>query len=70
MSDSSSTSSGGIGICGMTFIVFLVLKLAEYGPVASWSWWYITAPLWGPLAALMTFMLICGLVYAIKTAFS
>jgi hypothetical protein len=29
------------------FIVFLTLKLAEIGAVASWSWWAVTAPLWG-----------------------
>jgi small Trp-rich protein len=28
------------------FLVFLVLKLAAIGPVAGWSWWWITSPLW------------------------
>jgi small Trp-rich protein len=45
MSNSSSSSSG-IGIVGMIFIVLLFLKLAEIGPVADWSWWWITSPLW------------------------
>jgi len=48
MSNSSSSSSGGIGLCGMVFIVFLILKLAEIGQVATWSWWWVTAPLWMP----------------------
>ncbi len=26
------------------FVVFLVLKLTE---VIDWSWWWVTAPLWG-----------------------
>lgn len=43
MSDSSS-SSGGIGLFGMMFIVFLTLKLTGY---INWSWWWVTAPLWG-----------------------
>ena len=43
MSDSSSSSSG-IGLFGMTFIVFLVLKLTGH---ITWSWWWVTAPLWG-----------------------
>lgn len=43
---SSSNSSGGIGICGLLFIVFLVLKLAGIGAVATWSWWWVTCPLW------------------------
>ena len=29
------------------FVVFLVLKLCN---VVSWSWWIVTAPLWGSLA--------------------
>lgn len=51
---SGSAASGGIGLCGLTFIVFLILKLAEVGQVASWSWLWVTAPLWGPFALVMT----------------
>jgi len=29
------------------FLVFLVLKLTH---VIAWSWWWVTAPLWIPLA--------------------
>lgn len=36
-----------IGPCTTVFIVFLVLKLVG---VISWSWWWVTAPLWGPFA--------------------
>ena len=42
------SKSNGIGVFGLTFIVFLVLKLAEIGQVATWSWWWVTAPLWMP----------------------
>ena len=31
----------------MLFIVFLVLKLTG---VITWSWWWVTAPLWIPWA--------------------
>lgn len=47
MSEKSSSSNSGIGIFGMTFIVFLVLKLID---VIDWSWWWVTAPLWGPVS--------------------
>lgn len=43
MEKSSGSSSGGIGLFGATFIVFLVLKLTGY---IDWSWWWVTAPLW------------------------
>lgn len=29
------------------FLVFLVLQLTH---VIDWSWWWVTAPLWGPFA--------------------
>lgn len=45
MSDASGGSSGGIGLGGLTFLVFLVLKL--FG-VITWSWWWVTSPLWIP----------------------
>ena len=38
-------NSGGLGF--LLFLVFLVLKLTG---VISWSWWWVTAPLWIPFA--------------------
>ena len=46
----STQSSSGIGFYSLLFIVFLTLKLAEIGVVATWSWWWITSPLWIPVA--------------------
>lgn len=40
----NNSSSGGVGFFGLLFIVFLVLKLTN---VIDWSWWWVTAPLWG-----------------------
>jgi hypothetical protein len=37
--------SGGLGLPGFVFIVFLVMKLTHY---IDWSWWWVTAPLWIP----------------------
>lgn len=39
------TQNGGVGFFGLLFITFFVLKLTS---VISWSWWWITAPLWAP----------------------
>ena len=43
----TSNNQGGIGFLGVLFIVFLILKLTN---VIDWSWWWVTAPLWGVLA--------------------
>ena len=52
----------GIGIGGILFLIFLTLKLTGIGAVASWSWWWITAPLWIPLGLAGIILLIVGLV--------
>jgi len=44
MSNTNNTSSGGIGFLGLLAIVFITLKLCG---VIAWSWWWVTAPLWG-----------------------
>ena len=41
-----SNSSSGIRIGTMIFLIFLILKLAEIGPVAKWSWWWVTSTIW------------------------
>jgi len=42
------TTTGGLGLGTILFLIFLTLKLAEIGPVAKWSWWWVTSPLWLP----------------------
>ena len=38
---------GGIGLGTIVFAIFLVLKLCG---VITWSWWWVFAPLWIPIA--------------------
>lgn len=45
--------NNGIGFFGLLAIVFIGLKLGEVGAVASWSWAWVLAPLWGPLALVL-----------------
>ncbi len=58
MSNNPSKSSTSIGLGTVLFLIFLTLKLAGLGQVANWSWWWVTAPLWGPLALVLGFALI------------
>ena len=64
------TASGGIGLGGLIFIVFLVMKLAEIGQVANWSWWWVTSPLWIPIALILGVMGIIALVAIIASLLS
>lgn len=52
-------SGGGLGLGGVLFVVFLVLKLTH---VIDWSWWWVTAPLWAPLAFAGVLLGIAGLI--------
>lgn len=40
------------------FLVFLILKLAEIGQVANWSWWWVTSPLWISLVFVIIIMIV------------
>lgn len=62
----SNGSSAGIGLCGGVFLVFLILKLAEIGVVASWSWWWVTAPLWIPFGIGIVFLLIYLIIIVVS----
>ena len=59
MENKGNAAGGGIGICGILFIVFLILKLCN---VIQWSWWWVTAPLWIP-AGIGLVCLIVGLIF-------
>lgn len=41
------------------FFIFLIAKLFGY---IQWSWWWVTAPLWGPLTiGILLLVLACYL---------
>lgn len=60
---SSQTNYGGISFFGLLQIVFIVLKLIDK---IDWSWWWVLAPMWIPLAifgAFMAFCLVMALIF-------
>lgn len=63
MSDNNSRSSGGIGFFGLMFLIFMTLKLTGF---ISWSWWWVTAPLWGGFALLGLFVLVVIIISSLK----
>lgn len=65
--DSTCTvnANQGISFFGVLFIVLLILKLGVADTVVvGWSWWWVTAPLWGPAALVLgiVFVAICSMV--------
>jgi hypothetical protein len=43
MSDTSTSSSGGVGFASLLTVLFIGLKLTGY---IAWSWWWVLSPLW------------------------
>lgn len=60
MSSKSKTASSPIlGILGL---IFVTLKLAEIGVVATWSWWWVLSPFWIPLVIVLGIFTVVGVV--------
>lgn len=47
MKDNTNHATGGVGLCSLFGIVFLVLKLCG---LVDWRWLWVLAPFWGGLA--------------------
>ena len=62
----SKNSSSGLSLAGVLFIVFLVLKLT--GNI-DWSWWWVTSPLWIPIALLLSIFLVILFVVMVLMIF-
>ena len=58
---------GGLTFLQALFLVFLVLKLTGKTVVTTWSWWWVTAPLWGGLAIVLVILLIELLFIGLST---
>ena len=58
MSNSKTVSFPILGILGL---IFVTLKLAEIGVVATWSWWWVLSPFWIPLAIVLGIFAVVGI---------
>jgi hypothetical protein len=60
---STASSSSGITFAGLLAIAFIVLKLTG---VIAWSWLWVLAPLWIPLAIVIVILIIAIIVVALR----
>ena len=56
-----NNKSTSLGFGSILFLIFLILKLAGLGMVATWSWWWVFSPILIPLAAIVIILLIVGI---------
>ena len=58
MAQDRSSRGAGVGVCGLLGVAFVVLKLCG---VIDWSWWWVLAPFWVPVAvALLVVVVVFG----------
>jgi len=55
----NNNSSSGLGLGVILFLIFMTLKLT--GNI-TWSWWYVTLPLYGPILLAIAIVGIVALV--------
>jgi hypothetical protein len=67
MSNTNSSTSGGIGFAGLLTIVFITLKLCN---VIAWSWWWVLSPIWISLGLVIGIIVIVGIIALIAALMS
>lgn len=53
----------GLGFFDALALVFIVLKLTG---VINWSWWWVLAPIWMPIALLLIAVVIIAIFLSFK----
>lgn len=65
------TNNTGTWFLLTMFLIFMTLKLTGH---ITWSWWIVSAPLWGPITVVLGIWLVALLiglcVYVIKRIFN
>lgn len=49
----SKKTSGGVGFFGALTLLFIALKMTGH---IAWSWWWVLAPMWIPIALILLFV--------------
>jgi len=55
-------TQNGVELSGLLFLLFLALKLTGF---ITWSWWWVTAPLWMPIFAVLAIFVFTACVYGL-----
>ena len=62
MSEKQVVVRQGVGFLPLLALLFIGLKL---GGVIGWSWWWVLAPLWAPVAIFLSVLLIFVAIVAV-----
>lgn len=63
-------ASWPVGFPGALFLLLLALKLGVGDTdVVNWSWWWVTAPLWGLFALALVLFSLSGIIRGMAATF-
>lgn len=65
MADVQTTTKSAFPFFGILGLIFITLKLCN---IITWSWWWVLAPLWGPVALVLGIFIIVLLILGIIKA--
>lgn len=60
---SKKQRSSNLGFFGLLTILFIGLKLTGY---IDWSWWLVTAPMWGGFIVMVLFFTLIAIIRNLK----
>ena len=66
MNEKTSNEAKGIGVYGLLGVAFVILKLCH---VIEWSWVWVTAPFWGPVAIALLILLAMVVLWSLAKLF-
>lgn len=58
----TSTAKMSFPFLGILALIFISLKLAGVGVVATWSWWLVLSPLWIPWTIFLFILLFVAVI--------
>lgn len=61
-------TSGGSSLLTALAVVFIILKVTGTTVVATWSWWWVLAPLWIPVAFAVGILIIVAMFLLVVAA--
>lgn len=60
---SNKAASGGLGICEVLTLIFVVLKLVH---VINWPWIWVLSPSWIPVVVLLLVVIVLAVIKQIE----
>ncbi len=62
MAEKEGYSRQNVGFLGILTLIFITLKLTGH---IDWSWWWVLAPIWIPVALILGFLAMAAVIIVV-----